>query len=257
MMVVVVALLAGMTGFAAADSGVTATPETIGISTVTVVQVTGHIISRTDLSMTQSSTASISDVPPLESGAYYQATYNEDTISNGVGVIEYTKTMDVDTGNMNVNQYNIEATKLVSFLGDGTSSLMTSENIWIDGTAVPQSTRDALICTLGSANSAMVPAFCNSAEAGSSVFMQAGSVTTSTSGRFIMQSGDPGVELNHNIRVINTIGKASAYIEVLSQEARGDDLAPYAVTRFKETTTVDGLITLFDKEMRYNSAMKR
>lgn len=255
--VILLAMLSGIAGVAVADPGVNATPETIGITTTTVVQATGSIISRTSLAMTQSSSDAITDVPPLVNGAYYTATYNENTISNGVGVIEYTKLMNVDTGNMNVNQYNIEATKLVNFAGEGLASMITSENIFIEGTGQPQNARGNLICVFGAAASDTIPAFCNSAEAGSSVDMRYGSVATSTSGRFIMKSGDPGVELNHGIRVIDTIGKASAYMEVFSQEAKGSELAPFQTTRFREETMVQGLITLFDKQLRYESAMKR
>jgi hypothetical protein len=251
------AMLVVIPGVAVADSGVNATPETIGISTTTVIQVTGSIISRTSLAMTQSSGDAITAVPPLVNGAYYTATYNENTISSGVGDIEYTKTMNVDTGNMNVNQYNIEATKLVTFAGEGLASMMTSENIFIDGTAIPQNARDNLICVFGAASSDTIPAFCNSAEAGSSVDMRYGSVATSTNGRFILKSGDPGVELNHGIRVIDTDGKASAYMEVFSQEARGSDKAAYSEDRFREETTVYGIIALFDKQMHYESALKR
>ena len=255
--VILLAMLIGITGVATADSGVGATPESVGISTTTVVQVTGSIISRTSLAMTQSSDDAITGVPPLVNGAYYTATYNENTISNGVGDIEYTKLMNVDTGNMNANQYNIEAVKLVNFAGEGLASMVTSENIFISGTAQPQNTRDNLICVFGSAASDTIPAFCNSAEAGSSVDMRYGSVATSTSGRFIMKSGDPGVELNHGIRVVDTNGKASAYMEIFGQEARGSDTAAYSETKFREETTVYGIINLFDKQMNYESALKR
>lgn len=255
--VILLAMLGGITGVAVADPGVNATPETIGISTSTVVIATGSIISKTSLAMTQSSSDAISEVPPLANGAYYTATYNENTISNGVGQIEYTKMMNVDTGNMNVNQYNIEASKLVNFAGEGLASMVTSENIFIDGTGQPQDSKGNLICAFGSTSSDTIPAFCNSAEAGSSVNMQHGSVATSTNGRFILKSGDPGVELNHGIRVIDAIGKASAYMEVFSQEAKGDEKAPFSTAKFREETTVHGLITLFDKQMHYDSAMKR
>ena len=256
-MVVVLAMLVGMTGFAMADPGVNATPETIGVGTVTVAQVQGSMISKTDVSITAASSQALTTIPAPTAGTYYASTYNEDTVSNGVGIIEYTKTMDVDTMNMLANQYNIEAFKSVAFLGDGTSNLVTTENIFVDGTGMPLTTSEALICTLGSAKSSTIPAFCNVAEAGSTVDMLVGLVTTTTNDRFIMASGDPGVELNHNLRVQDTVGSATAYIEVFSQEAKGSTLAPFTTTRIEETTTVDGLITLFDKEMSSFSSFKR
>jgi len=254
-------LLVGMTGFAAADTGIPATPESIGISTTTVVQATGSIISRTELSMSVSSVDPIAEVPPLKNGAMYTATYTENTISNGVGVIDYTKLMDVDTANKNVNQYNIQALKQVTFIGDGRSSMLTNEDIYVSGTGYGfEDAGSWSMCVFGSgAASDGWPAFCNSAQAGSSVDMRVGSVTTSSNGRFIMSNGDPGVELNHDIRVIDTIGKASAYMKVMSSEGRvfSANPAAFAETSFKETTTVDGIIDLFDKRMHYESALKR
>jgi len=261
MMVLVVLLLAGITGYAAADPGIKATPESIGISTTTVVQATGSIISRTDLSMSVSSVDPVTGVPPLNNGAYYTAAYNEDTISNGVGVIDYTKLLDVDTANKNVNQYNIETFKQVTFEGQGSASMLTNENIYVSGTGYGyEDAASRSMCVFGSAvASDGWPAFCNSAEAGSSVDMRSGSVTTGSNSRFIMKSGDPGVELNHNIRVIDTTGKVSAYMKVQSMEGRAfsSDPVPFSESNFKETTTVTGLIELFDKQMHYESALRR
>jgi len=257
-MVVVLAMLVGMTGFAMADPGVNATPETIGVSTTGVISVAGTIVSKTDLTMTSSSMQNITSVPKLNAGTYYVATYNDDVVSTGLGLIDMTKTMDVDTANMGVNQYNIESSKILTFLGDATSGrIVSTENIAVDGTGMPLLTANTLICTLGSAKSEYVPAFCNFAEAGSSVDMVMGSVATGADTRFIMKSADPGVVLDYNIRVTETIGKATAFMEVFSQEAKGTDLAPYQVTKFKETTTVDGLISLFDKTFAYESKFKR
>jgi len=256
-MVVVLAMLVGMTGFAMADPGVNATPETIGISTVGVISVQGAIVSKTDLSMTSASMQNTTSIPPLNAGTYYAATYNDDVTSTGVGLIDMTKTMNVDTNNMLANQYNIEAFKVLNFLGDGTSRIVSTENIFVDGTGIPLSTKENLICTLGPSKSTVIPAFCNVAEAGSSVDMLVGSVTTGADTRFIMKSADPGVVLNYDVRVIDTIGKASAYMEVFSQEAKGTDRAPFSVVKFREDTSVDGFISLFDKTYAYESNFKR
>jgi hypothetical protein len=256
-MVVVLAMLVGMTGFAMADAGVNATPETIGISTVGVVSVQGAIVSKTDLTMKSTSMEALTAVPPMDMGTYYAATYNDDVTSTGVGLIDMTKTMDVDTNNMLVNQYNIEAFKVLNFLGDGTSRIVSTENIFVDGTGMPIDTKEVMICVLAPAKSDWLPAFCNLAEAGSSVDMLVGSVTTGADTRFIMKSADPGVVLDYNIRVIDTIGKASAYMEVFSQEAKGTTLAPFSEVKFREDTSVDGFITLFDKKFAYESKFKR
>jgi len=261
-MVVVLAMLVGMTGFAMADPGINQTPETIGISTTTVAQVAGGMISRTSVDIEMTSDQPLADVPPLTDGRWYISTYTEDTVSNGVGLIDYTKLMDVDTANKDVNQYNIQAFKQLDFLGDGTSSIVTAENIFVEGTSVGNAdATEWSMCVFAPTDvSGGWPPFCNSARAGSSVDMLMGSVTTATNDRFIMKTADPMVVLNHNVRVIETIGSASAYMDVLSIEGRGFEggvPAAYQTTSFSETTTVDGLIDLFDKQMHYESAMRR
>ena len=106
------------------------------------------------------------------------------------------------------------------------------------------------------ASLAVIPAYCNRAEAGGGVIMTSGSVSSSTSARFIT-SGDSGVELNHNIRVTDTVGKVTAYMNILSMEGRGTDGQAYETVSFRESTTVQGLISLFDKSLRYESALTR
>jgi hypothetical protein len=261
-MVVVLAMLVGMTGFAMADPGINQTPETKGIGTTTVAQVQGSMISRTDVDIELTSDQALATVPPLNAGRWYISTYNEDTVSNGVGIIDYTKLMDVDTKNMNVNQYNIEAFKQIAFLGDGTSSMVTNENIFVEGTGWgTENARNWSMCVFapGVAEGGWPP-FCNSAEAGSSVDMLVGGVTTTTNDRFIMKTGDPMVVLNHNVRVIETIGTATAYMNVLGIEGRGynaDTPTAFQTIEFSETTTVSGLIDLFDKQMHYETALRR
>ncbi|HIH27717.1 MAG TPA: hypothetical protein HA256_07070 [Methanoregulaceae archaeon] len=261
MIVLIFMILTGMGGYAVADTGIPQTPETIGVGTVTAAQVAGSMVSRTSIETAMSVDDPLADIPPLDPygwGIYYVTTYNEDTVSNGVGFIEYTKLMNLDTANMNVNQYNIEAFKQLAFEGDGTSSMVTTENIFVDGTARWQDTGDSMMCVFAASPAVVFPAFCNSAEAGSSVDMRFGSVTTTTNDRFIMKTGDPAVELNHNVRVIETIGKASAYMNVLGLESRSEYTIPevvYATTGFSETTTVDGLIEIFDKTMHYTSRL--
>jgi hypothetical protein len=75
-----------------------------------------------------------------------------------------------------------------------------------------------------------------------------------------MKTGDPMVVLNHNVRVIETIGTATAYMNVLGIEGRGynaDTPTAFQTIEFSETTTVSGLIDLFDKQMHYETALRR
>ena len=119
-----------------------------------------------------------------------------------------------------------------------------------------QSIAPVFILAMLVASLAVIPAYCNRAEAGGGVIMTSGSVSSSTSARFIT-SGDSGVELNHNIRVTDTVGKVTAYMNILSMEGRGTDGQAYETVSFRESTTVQGLISLFDKSLRYESALTR
>jgi hypothetical protein len=83
-------------------------------------------------------------------------------------------------------------------------------------------------------------------------------------------SADHTVELNHDIRVaelvsdVPSVGLASAYLEVLIQEAGPSlglvDPRPETLmerVEFTEETSADGAITLFQKLMHYESGMVR
>ena len=114
-----------------------------------------------------------------------------------------------------------------------------------------------------------IPQFCNRAEAGSTLDMTIANVRTTSTDRFVMASADPGVELNHAIRVIPladdvpSTGIATAHMTVLIQEGRA--LTPgfpgtvglFERISFSEETTARGAITLFDKVMHYRSGTVR
>ena len=234
---------------------------------------------------------------------HYNAVYRETSYSNGLGVIQYTKILDADTSAATIGQSNIGASKQLTYIGGNTGRVFSDEAISVAGSATsdpmfwfslgintpapPLSpggcTRS--MCGLLCSESSISPAYCNSAEAGSSVDMSTAHVTTGSSVRFITASDDTPVRLGHDIRVINSIGKASAGMDVLTMEGRpfGDtpfeyddiwvpDQGPelpvylqfafgsrdlYQTTSFSESTRVDGAITIFDKSMVYESGMRR
>jgi len=262
--VIIVAIFISITGFAMADTGIWAQPETLGISTVTTIRTAGSMVSTTDFSLAISDSTPLDEIPPVEETGYYASTYTEHTLSNGLGAIAYTKLMDIDTANRNENQYNIEASKQVTFSGNGSSSMITNEEIFVDGIGPASNISYWTTCVFApSFIGAYVPPFCNSARAGSSVDMREGSVTTSSNDRFIMVGGDPAVVLNHDIRVIDTTGKASAFITVHTLEDRStnpleeDIPEAYQSVSFNEITTVDGSIRTFVKTLHYESGTKR
>lgn len=108
-----------------------------------------------------------------------------------------------------------------------------------------------------------IPASCTHVESGSSITMSVVNLRTTTSARFVVSSSEnTPVELNHDIRVTDlgglpSQGKASAFIQGIIQEGRNSYTKVYENIEFEERTTVDGNITLFNKNMRYFSGIKR
>ena len=212
-------------------------------------------------------------VPPLEgrgSGSgIYESVYTEDTQSDGVGLIQYDKEFDAETSNQISGQWNIEATKQIAFIGIDGAHVVSADSILVDGArdCTKRYDRDEkLICPFATAVDAPIPAYCNRAEAGSTIDMTVANVRTTTTDRFIMGSGDYPVELNHDLRVteligdVPSVGMASAYLDILIQEGgrtpgTGDELSERI--EFTEETSADGAITLFEKLMHYESGMVR
>jgi hypothetical protein len=264
--IVVIALAFLVTGFAMADRGITPVPETQGIVTSTSVNVVGNFASSTEMQWRITDNAGgLPGTPPLAApGAIYESTYTEDTQTQGVGLMLYDKEMDVETSGQISGQWNIEATKQIAFIGIDGAYVVSSDNIMVDGAANPTATADKVICPFASTVTTTFPAYCNRAQAGSTIDMTVANVRTTTTDRFVMPSADHPVELNHDLRVtelvadVPSMGFASAYMDVLIQE--GSKAQPTNMTErieFHEETSVDGVITLFDKLMHYESGMVR
>ncbi|HOB60016.1 MAG TPA: hypothetical protein PKZ57_04150 [Methanoregulaceae archaeon] len=257
-------LIGLITGIVMGDTGINATSETQGFHTSTTIIAVGSFSSTTDVAMTSTtSEGGLTEVPPISgNGALYQAVYTEDTNSGGIGEIRYDKELIVDTGAKLTGQSNIEATKQLSFVGYNGSRVHSAETIMVSGTANPSTTSDKLICIFGNSVSGSIPAYCNYVSAGSSIDMSVANVLTTTNARFIVASSDTPVELSHTIRVtdredIPSRGKVSTFMEGMIFEGRGNDMGLYEKIELNERTSVDGFITLFNKEMSYLSGVKR
>jgi len=266
--VIALAMLVGMTGFAMADPGVNATFETQGITIVTSIQAQGNFDSRTDLDWVQSSVDPITEIPKLDDGVYYAKSYQEDTQSNGVGNIYYDKTTQVETKARLTNQWNVEATKQINFVGIDGARVSSDERIFLDGTGQAQNTENRVICVFAPSVSSNIPAFCNVVDTGSKIDMSVANVATTSGDRFITASADTPIEEYHTIRVdmlgdAPSIGQAQAYMKGLIMEGRdnavdqGGNPAMFNKVEFEERTSVDGYIMLFDKDMRWVSGVKR
>jgi hypothetical protein len=270
-LIILVIILTLLTGIALADRGMDPVPETQGITTSTSVNIVGNFVSATEVQWRITDAAGgLPDIAPLVfPEAIYESTYTEDTQSHGVGLMLYDKEMDVETSGQISGQWNIEATKQIAFVGIDGAYVVSSDNIMVDGAAQPARTTEEYICPFAEGVTSLSPAFCNRAQAGSTIDMTVASVRTTTTDRFIMPSGDHPVELNHDIRVselvtdVPSVGMVSAYMDVLVQEGGSSatgNAPPYELMQrieFTEETTADGAITLFDKLMHYESGMVR
>jgi hypothetical protein len=262
-LVLLIGLFVLTTGIAMADTGINATTETQGISITTSIIAVGNFYSKSDIAWTTTTSGGgLTGVPPLSDGALYQAVYTEDTMSNGVGQIWYDKSLSVDTGAQLNGQSNIEATKQLAFIGENGSQIHSDEYIMVSGSANPAATNNAAICVFAGASSDTIPAFCNRVEAGSTIDMSMVNARTSTNTRFIVSSADTPVALNHDIRVDElagkpSIGKVSAFMQGIIQEGRGSTAAAFENIEFSESSSVDGEVHLFDKDMGYISGVKR
>jgi hypothetical protein len=262
-MVIALGMLVGMTGFAMADPGVNGVFETQGVTIVTSIICEGNMQSSTDVHWEQSSSTPLTAIPGAPtSGDFYVATYSEDTMSNGVGFINYDKTLNLDTKERVNGEYNIEATKEIAFIGVDGAEITSTDHIFLDGTGEYSTTADEAICVFASDKSTTIPRFCNTVEAGSSFTMEVVNARTETNARFVTMAADYPVAVNHNIRVdkladLPSVGKVSAFMEGIIMEGRGTCGSAFEEVEFSESTMADGYITLFDKVMGWESGIKR
>ncbi|MDD5686102.1 MAG: hypothetical protein PHR63_10200 [Methanoregulaceae archaeon] len=282
--VIITIILALLTGFTIADPGINQTPESQGITTATTLDVVGNAASTTDIQWRiTNDPEGLVGVPDLEMSsprnwrnweralAYYASTYSEETYTNGVGLIAYDKNLDVETSEQLSGQWNIDADKQIEFVGVDGARVYSDEYIMVDGVGNFSITEEQVLCVfptpLEGWRASIFPANCNFAEAGSTIDMTMANVRTNSMDRFITPSADTSVELGHNLLVTELIdgvpssGTGSAFMNVLIMEARGiyEGGTPYWDSplseriEFRESTSITGDITVFDKVMNYNS----
>jgi hypothetical protein len=323
--ILIVVIIALLFGLATADRGIDPALETQGLAIQTVVSATGGFSQESDLEWQMTdSLAGLAGIPPLGDGSsegsidviqwdplmliaqgqnngavYYATVYTEDTNTNGLGQVSYTKNLGIDTGSMTTGQSNVEAIKQLVYVGDTGSKVISNDFISIDGASGPSPsarfglavntdppapgplTSNTFICPFGGSESGG-SSFCSHVESSSSIEMNVADVATTTKGRFVVPSADTPVALSHDIHVSDSIGKASAGIDVKVREggSLSEDIQDFAITMFdpntghtyeftgwvgtfsselsQETTmhdftSIDGAIMTFDKSMSYTS----
>jgi len=211
----------------------------------------------------------------------YSTTYSEETQSNGVGFINYDKDMNLETNAALNGQSNIQAVKQVQYQGYNGGTIVSTDNIFLSGTGEAQPTSGRAICVFASGTDSSIPRFCNQVEAGSSFIMEVVNARTETSDRFVTGSADTPVEVIHDIRVDSlgdspSLGSVSAFMEGTILEGRDNTISSadaglghtitlsdagksgaFEEVSFRESTSVDGVITLFDKDMAWESGIRR
>jgi hypothetical protein len=263
----------------AGDYGIRPIPETQGVVTATTINAVGNLHSTTDVEWKiTDDCCGLPGIPPLSrwSATLYAATYTEDTMSNGIGLIAYDKTTQLESKAALTGQSNIEATKQLLFYGNNGREIYSEDNIFLDGTASRYLTEENAICVFAGDTIPILPGFCNSVEAGSTFTGGVVDMTTATDTRFITNSVDTPVAVDHTIRVdyledLPSSGKVSAFMEGSVREGNGNyrlfDGGKIIVlypndglitqVEWSEETSVDGEIGLFDKDMRYESGLDR
>jgi hypothetical protein len=262
--IVIIALALFGVGMAMAEPGVPQVNEVQGLSISTTVIAAGNFNAASSVLVTSAGgDNSISDVPPLTSGVYYQSLYTEDTQNSGVGYISYDKDLDVSTANRISGQYNVQAVKQITYLGVDASSVLTNDYMMVDGAGTDYGTiGGAMICPFGSDVDA--PSFCNRVETGSNMNLKVANLNTQMGDRFIMKSADPGIAIYNNVGVssyadgLPSQGSVSAYIKGSVKEGgRGTDSEAasdlYETAVFSDSTGISGDISTFAKSMSYTS----
>jgi hypothetical protein len=247
-------------GFALADPGISPVNEVQGLSIQTTVIAVGNFDQESEVVISSSSGSSLSDVPPLgPSSTVYQSVYTEDTHSSATGYISYDKSLDVSTAGKLTGQYNIESTRQITYLGIGPGSIYSSEYLMTSGSGTSQGAAGRLICPFGSGGT--IPAFCNMVETGSTFTMSVANVATEASNRFIAKGGDSPVETNYHILVteytdgLPSKGSVEAFIRGTIKEGMTDEPNNLGGdTSFEDRTSIIGDISLFDKQMHYDSS---
>jgi hypothetical protein len=118
-----------------------------------------------------------------------------------------------------------------------------------------------LVITFIGASILIMPVYGTTVEAGSNIGMSVVNMRTTTSAGFVV-SGYTPVELTHNVRItdlngVPSQGKVTTFMQGIIQEGRGSASVLFAMIEFKESASIDGRISLFDKDMRYTSDMAR
>jgi hypothetical protein len=220
----------------------------------------------------------------LDPGQVQYTTVYDANIVAQAGHTSLTRSMNINTGNKVVGQSNINAQTGLAYIAtaDG-GNVVGSENLMLDGAGMSTTASDRILCPFAAVPNGIIPAYCNIVQAGSKYDLTVGSVTTTANDKFVSNNAGDPVVLNYaiNVRPYGTTqgqvlasGSTMAYMKAHIQEARTENNVNITVPiddgpdmwiwvpstpqkaedlSYSETSSVQGKITAFNKEMSYSS----
>jgi hypothetical protein len=256
-----------------------ATFETQGIKTSESISVLkGSVATSESMVMTVANNPDGLSKPPLENSetglGERQAVnvYTEATdAKNGVN-IEYSKTFAADTANKVLGTWNTQAHRSIQYETDTTKDgrMTSSERIVMDVAGNFGNSGSEFLCPFAEGKSNYSPAFCNIVQMGSNMDVTYVSVVTDAAKRDIQAIADFPIEAQYSINAKGVLvdttqglvaqpatGSISAFMDVHTQEARGNNDVPEADFVYKETTSASGFINSFVKSMYYQDGALR
>ncbi|MCU0633048.1 MAG: hypothetical protein MUC66_08785 [Methanolinea sp.] len=222
--------------------------------------------------------------PPLAINEVQMTSSTRETTMADHGRTVYTKQSSVDTDWKTANMYNVEQQKIVGFSGTETGRITSEESTLVDTVGMTMTTLEGEVwqCPLCAYTGECLPPFCNIVEMGSSLDMREVQFTTRIESRSIADVAvdeepniritlpivdGPPTELNYEIGVngITPVsparGSVAAYIRVHAIEGSDQCATPCGGPRldliYQEKTTASGDVQIFQKNMYYESGIKR
>lgn len=279
LVVLALVVMALFVGCAVAAITPNATFETQGVKTTGSISVLkGSIATSQTMTMTVANNNNGVNAPPLEPSddgpGERQATnvYTEMTDAKNGQNMEYSQTFNADTANKVLGTNNVQAHRSIQYESDTAKDgrMTSSERIVMDVVGASGDSEDSFLCPFAEGKSNSTPAFCNIVQMGSSMDVTYTNVVTDASLRDIQATADFPTEMSYNINAKPllvetaqglvqqpTTGSITAFMDVHTQEARGNNTLPEADFVYKESTTASGYINSFVKQMYYQDGAIR
>ncbi len=247
-----------------ADRLPNATMENQVISISTIIDVIGMVDTDTWMSWDLSSDHLHNGVVnPGESAG--SLVYTDSMMTNG-GHLMLNSNFDFSSGNKADGLNNLDREKVYTYESIDGSHLVADEALTIQTTGNYTNTGDYLRCVFSSSSSSVIPAFCNTVTAKSSlVNINSAQVSTSAKARMVSDSAAPA-GLSYQIAVTPAsdhefaIGSVSTAFSGHVLEARDAGAGTWNQTAadntFKDETEVTGSIRQFSKTFEYGSGFR-